>query len=221
MAEVIGNFGTDLFNVYQSVISILPLAAQKFVNFLFIVILVVIYCIFVWKFYKSVSRKNVIELDLNQYNKSNDEAFTKSLAVIFYVLEYIIIFPLLIFVWFFAFTIFLIFLTENIPLSTILILSGTVIAAIRLTSYYKKQLSEDVAKLIPFTLLAVSLLNPTFFSIERVFNQFKALPSTFGDMFIYLGFIIALEAVLRTVDFLFSRFGLLDEEDKEDEDDDE
>ena len=38
------------------------------------------------------------------------------------------------------------------------------------------------------------------------------------DMFIYLGFIITLEFVLRIVDLLFSKFNLADKEDEEEDD---
>lgn len=217
MAEGIGNLGMDLLNIYNSLISILPLSAQKFTNFLFIVILVVVYSIFIWKFYKSISRKNLFELDLNQYNKSERPFLAKSLAVVFYILEYIIIMPLLIFVWFSIFTIFLIFLTENLTINTLLLISATVIASIRFASYYKKRLSEDLAKLFPFTLLAVSLLNPKFFSIDRVFNQFQELSLIFGEIFIYLGFIMVLEIILRSIDSIFYYFKITEEDEEKDE----
>ena len=212
MSSVAGDFGITLLNIYMYITSLLPSPIQKFVNFLFIVIIVVVFSIFIWKFYQSISTKNIIELDLNQYNQSKYPGFAKTLAFLFYVLEYIVIFPLLIFAWFSIFTIFLILLTENYPINTLLILSATVIAAIRFTAYYRKKLSEDLAKLIPFTLLSVSLLNPSFFSIERVFNQFQQLSVAFGDAFIYLGFIVGMELILRTMDSFFSYFGIGDDE---------
>lgn len=215
MANGFENIGTDFFNAYTSLLSSFPLAGQKFISFLFIVILVVIYAIFIWKFYQSISTKNLLELNLNQYNKSERPLFAKILAVTFYVLEYIIIFPALIFIWFSVFTLFLILLTENLPTETLLLISATVIAAIRLTSYYKKKLSEDLAKLVPFTLLAISLVNPDFFSIERIFNQFRELSMIFNDLLIYLVFIIIIEAILRSIDLLFSYFKIKEDVDEE------
>ena len=214
MAEEFENIGANFFEAYTSLLSAFPLAGQKFISFLFIVILVVIYAIFIWKFYQSISTKNLLELNLSQYNKSEHPLFAKILAVTFYVLEYIIIFPVLIFIWFSVFTLFLILLTENLPIETLLLISATVIAAIRLTSYYKKKLSEDLAKLIPFTLLAISLVNPEFFSIERIFNQFRELSLIFNNILIYLVFIIILEAILRSIDLIFSYFRI-EEEDEE------
>ena len=218
MAEGAGNIGADFLEAYLSLLSLFSPAGQRFISFLFIVLLVVIYAIFIWKFYQSISTKNLIELNLNQYNKAAHPLFAKILAVIFYVIEYIIIFPILIFIWFSIFTLFLILLTENLPIESLLLISATVIAAIRLTSYYKKKLSEDLAKLIPFTLLAISLVNPKFFSIERIFNQFRELSLIFSDIIIYLVFIIVLEGILRLVDFIFSSLRIQEEDEEKKED---
>jgi hypothetical protein len=210
MVWEIGGLGEGLLNAYNLLLTTLPPSAQKFVGFLFIVILVVVYSIFIWKFYKSISTKNLFELNLNKYNKTEHPVMSKTLAIIFYIIEYLMVFPFLIFIWFAVFTIFLIFLTENLEIGALLLISATVIASIRLTSYYRKKLSEDLAKLIPFTLLAVSLLNPQFFSIERVFNQFQELSLIPGEILIYLVFIIILEVILRFVDFVFTQFNIKD-----------
>ena len=55
---------------------------------------------------------------------------------------------------------------------------------------------------MPLTLLATSLLNPKFFSVTRVLGLFAELPTLFGQITIYLLFIIILEVILRLFDFL-------------------
>lgn len=212
MAEGVENIGANFLEAYNALVSLFPLAGQKFISFFFIVILVVIYAIFIWKFYQSISTKNLLELNLNQYNKAEHPLFAKILAVIFYIAEYIVIFPILIFIWFSIFTLFLILLTENLPIESLLLISATIIAAIRLTAYYRKKLSEDLAKLIPFTLLSISLVNPGFFSVERIFNQFKELPLLFNEIIIFLVFIIVLEVILRFIEFIFSAFKIKEED---------
>ncbi len=207
-AEIFSNLGITFSESYNIFISSLPLFFQNFINLLLIVFLVVAFSIFIWKFYRFISTKNIIELNLNQYNKTEHPLFAKLLAGAFYLLEYLIILPFLIFFWFSVFTLFLIFLTENLEISSLLLVSAVIIAAIRMSSYYKEDLAKDLAKLIPFTLLAVSILNPKFFSIERIFNQFAELPNFFNEIFIYLIFIIILEMILRFFDFIFSLFEL-------------
>lgn len=211
MGDIFNNLGATLSEGYNLFISSLPLFFQNFINLLLIVLLVVTFSIFIWKFYRFISTKNIIKLDLNQYNKTEDPFLAKLLAGVFYFFEYIIVLPFLIFFWFSVFTLFLIFLTENPDVNSLLLISAVIVATIRMTSYYKEDLAKDLAKLIPFTLLAVSILNPKFFSIERIFNQFSELSNFFNEIFIYLIFIIILEIVLRFFDFIFSLFELQDE----------
>jgi len=215
MVEIFKDLGPSLLENYNLFISLLPPFFQNFINLLLIVLLVVAFSIFIWKFYRFISTKNIIELNLNQYNKSEHVFFTKLLAGTFYLLEYVIILPFLIFFWFSMFTLFLIFLTDNLEISSLLLISAVIIASIRMTSYYKEDLAKDLAKLVPFTLLAVSILNPKFFSIERIFNQFAELPNFFNEIFVYLIFIIILEMILRFFEFIFSLFGIDEKEIKE------
>ena len=206
--EVFSNLGVTLSEAYNLFSSSLPLFFQNFLNLLLILLLVVTFSIFIWKFYRFISTKNLIELNLNQYNRTEHPLLTKLLAGGFYLFEYIIILPFLIFFWFSIFTIFLALLTQKIDISLLLVLSATIIAAIRMTSYYKEDLAKDLAKLVPFTLLAVSLLNPDFFSFERILTNFLGIQNYFAEIFTYLTFIITLEIVLRFFDFIFSLFGL-------------
>ena len=213
--------GNILGQAYAALIELLPTSVQKFVAFFIIALGIVIYSIFVWKFYRSIAKKNLIGLNLNKYNKSKHPTMTKLVAGALYLAEYALILPILIFIWFTVFTMLLIFITENLTIQTLLIISGTVIAAIRMTCYYNEDLAKDIAKLIPFTLLATSLLNPQFFSVGRVFGLFAEIPSLFGEIGIYLFFIILLEVVLRAFDFLFALFQIEEPIKKKDSDDED
>jgi hypothetical protein len=213
MAEVIDNFGKGILEIYDSFISVLPPRTQSFINLFLLIFLVVVYAIFVWKFYRFISKKNILGLNLNKYNKSHHPLLTKLFAGLLYFVEYIIILPFLIFFWFSLFTIFLILLTTDLEIQTLLIISATVIAAIRITSYipkYGENLSQELAKLLPFTLLAISLLNPGFFNISRIFANFSGLLGSFEEIGYYLIFIIIFEIILRFFDFIFSLFELED-----------
>ena len=212
MTEVIQNIGADIVKFYRDFIAFLPPPLGEFFNLLILVLLVVLYSIFVWKFYRFISTKNFLGLDLNKYNKSEHPFFAKLLAGTLYFLEYIIILPFLIFFWFLIFTFFLIILSTSQEMPQILIISATVISAIRMTAYYKKGLSQEIAKFLPFTLLTIAVLNPNTFSqsqyIERIVNQLTQLPNFFNQITYYLAFIIILEIILRFFDFIFSLFGL-------------
>ena len=62
--NIFETIGKSIFETYTLFTSGLPIFFQEFLNLFLIVLLIVVYSIFVWKFYKSISTKNIIELDL-------------------------------------------------------------------------------------------------------------------------------------------------------------
>ena len=214
MAEVVGNFTAPVVKMYDVFISSLPTWAQNFVNLFFLIMLVFIYSLFIWKFYKFIATKNIFGLNLNKYNKTDNPLLTKLLAGGFYFLEYLIVLPFIIFFWFAIFAFFLILLTDSLEVGPLLIVTAVIIAVIRISCYYKEELAKELAKLLPLTLLAVALLNQNFFDFDRIIGHISQLPNFFNKIIIYLVFIIVLEIILRFFDFIFSLFGLeeIDEE---------
>jgi hypothetical protein len=213
----IGNFLSEIAGAYQSLMSALPSGMQNFINLFLLVLIIVIYSIFIWKFYRLIGTKNIITLNLNKYNRSEHPVFSKLVAGLFYFAEYIIILPFLIFFWFTIFTVFLILLTEGIEMSNILIISATIIGAIRMTSYipkYGEKLSKEIAKLVPFTLLGIAITRSGFFTQGNMIAHLGQLPQFLGDVPSYLGFIILLEIILRVFDLIFSAAGVNQEVEK-------
>jgi len=214
MAEVTTAISNTVSSFYTYFLSLLPGWAQDFIGLFLLVILIVIYAIFIWKFYRFISRKNIITLNLKELNKSKNPVVSKTFGIILYILEYILILPFLIFFWFAIFAIFLIFLTESLSVSAILILSATIIGAIRMTAYYNEDVSKEIAKFLPLTLLAVSMTKPDFFNFERIITHVSQLPQFFNNIIIYLLFIVLIEIVLRLFEFIFGLFGLTDLEEE-------
>ncbi len=216
MAEVTGGLIGEIIKGYNIFLASLPLWAQNFINLFLLVILIVAYSILIWKFYRFIATKNFFGLNLNKYNKSNRNLGEKIGAWFLYLLEYIIIIPFLIFFWFAMLTFSLTILTVGIEIDVILIISALIIAAIRMTAYYKEDLSRELAKLLPFNLLAIAMLTPGFFDLERIIGNLSKLSTFFNDIIIYLLFIVLLEVILRFLDFIFSLLGLEEEgEEKE------
>lgn len=216
MVEEFEAIGGGILESYNFMISSLPFFSRSFVNLFLIAVLIFMYSWFIWKLHKFIATKNILGLNLNQYNNSDHPFLTKVVAGLLYLTEYMIILPFLIFGWFFMFTFFLIFLTNNLTVSALLIISATLIVAIRLAAYYNEDLSKEIAKLIPFTILATSILTPAFFSIERILGQFSQLSNFLNEIAVYLVFIIILEIILRFFDFIFSLFGLEEENEEKD-----
>jgi len=206
---VIESFSSKLIDLHQGFINAVPSYVGDFINFVVLLMLVFLYSVFVWYVYRFLATKNFLKIDWEKYIGSNNVLGVKTL----YFLEYVIISPFVIFFSFALFGFFLLLMSQDVEIHIILISSAIIIALIRMTSYYSKDLSIEIAKLFPFTLLALSMTTQNFFSIERVINQLNQIPLFFNNILAYLGFIIALEIILRFFSFIFSLFGLEDVED--------
>ena len=200
----------------QQILSVFPKEIRTFVGLFLLILIVVAYAVFIWKFYRFIARKNLINLNLKQYNHSNHPFFEKLISGALYLLEYVIILPFLIFFWFTFFTLFLMLLTQNLETQFIFLVSATIIGAVRMVSYYSEDLARDLAKLLPLTLLALAITNPSGFNLVTVSSHLSNIPQFLNEIGIYLIFIILLEVVLRTFDFIFTLFGLEEETIEED-----
>ena len=202
-----------LGEAYKSFISSLAFWQQNFINLFLLVFLVVLYAIFVWKLYRFIARKDVFPFNIERFHRENMRVYNKFISAIGYFIKNIIVFPLLIFFWYAIFLIFLMILTEDLPVSRILIISAIIIASIRATAYYRESLSKDLAKLLPLTLLAVFLIGSSIFNFGDILANLSQIPSFLREISIYYLFILALEAILRIIDIFFVTSGI--EEEKE------
>lgn len=204
MAEVMNTFGQGLSTAYQEFSQSMPQVVQSFITLFALSVLIMLYAIFIWKLYRFVAKKNLIKLNLNKYNRLEHPTTSKLLAGILYFLEYIVLLPFFIFFWYAVFTLFLLFLSEGLSTSAILLISAAIITAVRLTAYYKEDAAKEIAKLLPFTLLGIAITKPGFFNIARMFESLKEIPVFFENIFGYFILILIMEIILRTFD-LFSK----------------
>ena len=204
IGEVILN---KLIEVYLQLMDSLPWWGQDFIKLFFMVCVVFSFAFFIWKFYTSLAKKNIFGLNLNQYTGERDAFFVRVLRGFFYILEYLILLPFVIFFWFSVLSILLILVTD-VSLGNILMISAVVVVVTRMAAYAKKgELAKELGKLIPFMLLTAAILEPNFFDLQRVISQFAIFPEFFSKAIVYLLFIVLLEVVLRLFDFIFSLFG--------------
>ena len=179
----------------------IPEAYRPFVVLGIYVIGIAIYAILIWKFYKFLARRNIIELDLRKYNKTEHPTLNKMFASGLFLIEYLIILPLVVFFWFSILSILLLLLSKTQSVNQIVLISAAIVAATRLTSYLSQDLSKDLAKMFPFTILAVFLLDPHFFEIGTLIGRVTEIPLLLSNIFGFLIFIIILEVIMR---FLFT-----------------
>jgi hypothetical protein len=172
--------------------------AQSTLTQLIIFVLgIVVYSIFIFKFYRFLARKDIFKIDLQKYNKTFSGFVKKLFSVAFYIIKYLIISPLFIFFWFGVIVIILIMLSNKLEVSQILLIAMALVASIRVTAYYNEALSKDLAKMFPFTLLAVFLLDITVFSYYNFIAKLNTIPYLWNQMVYYLAFSVLLEFMLR------------------------
>ena len=164
---------------------------------LYFILGIVIYAIFIFKFYRFVARKDIFPINLQQYSNSFVGAIANFFKFIFYIIEYMIVFPFLAFFWFAVISLILILISKSHPVSQILLIAMALVASIRVTSYYNENLSQDLAKMFPFALLGVFLLDISTLSFQASFETLKSIPSMWKHIIYYFAFTVVLELVLR------------------------
>ena len=192
--EATSNF---LSTAYNYIAESIPEKYRVFLILGFYIILMAIYCIFIWKFYKFLARRDIIRIDLSKYNTSTHPGLRKFFATLLFLAQYIIILPFLISFWFIVLALFLLILAKNQDIRNVILVSAALIGSTRLTAYISEDLSKDLAKMLPFTLLGIFLIDPNFFSVTEFISKIYDIPNLLSDIFYYLVFIFLLEIVLR------------------------
>ncbi len=167
------------------------------VTFMIYFVLIAVYSIFIWKFYKFLAKREIISLNLSQYNRSKHPLLNKFVASLFYIVEYIIVIPILVLFWFAVLGFFILLLSENQTVANISLVTAAIVGVVRFTSYISEDLSKDVAKLFPFTILVIFIISPGFFSVSNLIFKLSEVPLFFKNILIYLAIVAALEIVIR------------------------
>lgn len=209
MVDFGGMFGSFLTNNFNGTN---PLVVDILILFL-ITLLIVIYSVFVYYFYHFLARKDILTLNLNRFNNYDNQFVVKLFAFVFYILEFIILLPIIIFLWFTVFSIFLFLMSEGLEVRIILLISAALVASVRISSFISEGLSKDLAKLLPFTLLAIAITRNGFFNLNSLMQRFSEIPELFTNIIYFLGFIIVIEMIMRFADLFITRESNAYEED--------
>lgn len=166
---------------------------------------IVLYSVFVFRFYTFVAKRDVFELQLESYARGIGH-LRNVFRVTLYLVEYLIVYPVLTVVWFLFFTAFLLLLTQSHGVATVLLISMAIVTAIRATAYYSEDLARDLAKLLPLSLLGVFLLEGSkAVSLSTASTLVPQVRLYWRTVLYYLLFLILLEFVLRIVRILVTR----------------
>jgi len=196
MVDVIEIIQQNYMHFYNQLSSVI---GETYLQLFIFTIGLFIYAAFVWKFYKSLSRRDIFELNLEKYNLPTvkHKTLKKVGSSIAYIFKYGFVLPFYIFFWFLILSVFLLILSEELTVTHIILTSVVIVSTTRVTSYYREELSTDLAKLIPFALLAILIINPNFFSMGTTVARLSQIPILGSQIIKFLIFSIVLEWLLR------------------------
>lgn len=170
---------------------VLPLA--------FYVLGMVAYAVFIFKFYRFIASRDMFALDLSSYEQSRYLWVRRILHVVMYIAKYLIVFPAFAFFWFAVLTFILALLSKERAISDILVIALATVAVIRVAAYYNEELSRDVAKVLPFAVLGLFLIDASFFEVSKSLNVLTDADNYRESILYYMLFLVALEFSMRLI----------------------
>ena len=114
-----------------------------------------------------------------------------------YVAKYLVVFPAFAAFWFAVLTLILTFLSRDRAITDVLLIALATVTTIRLTAYYNEDLSRDVAKILPFAVLALFLIDASFFNLRQSLEVLRDANDVRETILYYLLFLVVLEFALR------------------------
>ncbi len=161
------------------------------------VVSIVIYGVFVFHFYRFLARKDIFRLDLSKYNESGHPVLRKTVSVIFYLVKSLVMFPLFISFWFVVLAGLLLLMGRSQSIDGIMLGAMGVVATIRVCAYYREALATDIAKILPFALLGIMLIDSSLVRIPDSAESIQDAAARIETVIYYLIAVVALEFLLR------------------------
>ena len=161
------------------------------------VVSVVIYGVFVFHFYRFLARKDIFRLDLSKYNESGHPVLRKTISVILYLVKSLVMFPLFVSFWFVVLAGLLLLMGRDQSIDGIMLGAMGVVATIRVCAYCKEALATDIAKILPFALLGIMLINSSLVRIPDPAQSVQDAATRIETVVYYLIAVVALEFLLR------------------------
>ena len=166
----------------------------------YLVISIAIYSIIIWHFYRFIARRDCFKISLSMHPK------------VVGFLKYFFLFPFVAIAFFLGFSFLLLFLTRGLDVEMVLYTSFAIILAIRIASYYNEDLAKDVAKMLPFALLGIFLVDPSYFDFDVTLSNINSLPQYINVIAVFILFMIIIEWILRIL--LTIRYAIIPKKNK-------
>lgn len=191
-------------NMFTSSINGVPEQYQILMGLFLYILFILIYSAFVWKFHKIISKREFSKSIKEKYF-SSENPFSRGFYFIFFIIEYLIILPILSIFWFAIFSILLLILTKTSNINDILLISASVLVSIRIIAYVQEDLARNLSKIFPFSLLAIFFTGISSIRADELMGKVIEIPSLLNNIIPFALFIFITEFILR-IFYLILRF---------------
>lgn len=161
------------------------------------ILFILTYSGFFWNFNKIISKKDFRINFIERYFDEKTEGFGRAMKWIFELVKYFIVLPIVILFWFMIFALFFLFLSKTSDVGNILLISAAMIISIRIIAFSQEDLSRNIAKIIPFTLLALFIISPSFSDLAGFLTKANLIKDLINSSQDFLILILLAEIVLR------------------------
>lgn len=159
-----------------------------------------------WWVYRSLSDRNLF----NFLQKHGELPNPTTIDRLLYGLRYAVLFPLYSFLGFLIIACSLFIVTHPDTAAAqeqLLFIAVALVSTVRIASYVSERLAEDTAKLVPLSMVAVVILNPTLEFLTVILPGVRNFVLLIPSFLKYLVFIVLLEVALRLASWVAGRAG--------------
>ena len=189
----------DIPTTREEVLELLVDFGRETYPTLMAIIAIAVYSGFVFMFYRILAKKDQQTLDLSKYADDFGGKVKKYLRSMLFVVQYIVVVPILIAFWTLVLAVILTLLSDSSDHTRNALIATSVVGAVRILAYWTEDLSRDVAKMLPFAVLGVYLVSSTSVQWSEFRELLESLPELAKSFFSSLVLLAILETLLRIV----------------------
>ena len=189
----------DIPNTREEMLELLVDFGRETYPTLMAIIAIAVYSGFVFMFYRILAKKDLLTLDLSKYADDFGGKVKKYLRSMLFVVQYIVVVPILIAFWTLVLAVILTLLSDSSDHTRNALIATSVVGAVRILAYWTEDLSRDVAKMLPFAVLGVYLVSSTSVQWSEFRELLESLPELAKSFFSSLMLLAILETLLRIV----------------------
>lgn len=187
-------------NIFEYAISQYEVGV-KFKDVLPVAIGILLFSYFIWKTSSILSKREVFKQKIT-YTASGTSSSNKQ--KIFYVVNYVLIFPIIMYGWVVVCFFFMWTLNTSLNVDILTLIMVGIISASRIAAHWNEKLAEDIMKFLPFNLLFTLLLNPNL-DFDKIIGAVHNFPPVMLELTIFIAFLGLLEAILKLIYFIIRK----------------